>query len=417
MIDNKRTILHVDLDAFYASVESACNPTLKGKPIAVIGDPELRHGIVLAKSYEAKKYGIKTGDAMWQATKKCNDIIFVPANYELYMKYSEIAKQIFSDYSDRCESFGLDESWIDLTGCTHLFGDGQTVANTIRERVKQEMDMTASVGVSFNKVFAKLGSDMNKPDGVTNIPFENFREIVWNLPVEDLLNVGKATKEILNSYAIKTIGRLAMTDVSFLKSRLGKNGEMLWNFANGLDVSPVTKVEHKRVIRSVGNSTTPPKDLVSDEEIRITLYTLCESISERMRKMKLKCRCIQISIKDTDFYTIDRQITLPKATCITKDILEAAFSLYKRHHTSEKPVRSLGVRALSLDQSSSIQLSLMPEDIKSQSLEILEEVIDDIRNRYGHFAIQRAVMLIDIDLSKLNPIDEHVIHPVSFLGS
>ncbi len=217
MKTNERTILHIDCDAFYASVECLHNPALRGRPMAVVGDPELRHGIVLAKSQEAKRFGVQTGDALWQARQKCKEIIFVPAHFEEYLRFSHMTKEIFSEYSDRCESFGLDESWIDLTGCTGLFGDGPAVATQIRRRMKEELGITASVGVSFNKVFAKLGSDMNKPDGMTVIPYDGFREKVWPLPVKDLLYVGRATTNKLKSYGITTIGALAQTSVTFLK--------------------------------------------------------------------------------------------------------------------------------------------------------------------------------------------------------
>lgn len=281
-----RTILHVDLDAFYASVETLYNPSLRGKPVAVVGDQELRHGIVLAKSYEAKRFGVQTGDAIWQAKQKCKELNLVPAHFSEYLKFSRLSKEIFADYSDRCESFGLDESWIDLTGCTHLFGDGPQAAQEIRRRIKFELGITASVGVSFNKVFAKLGSDMNKPDGITVIPYDSFRETVWPLPVKDLLYVGKATTRKLQSYGIHTIGELAKTDRTFLEYRFGKIGGMLWTFANGLDTSPVSNIGAKSLIKSVGNSTTAPRDLITDQDVRITLYALCESVAERLRPMQ-----------------------------------------------------------------------------------------------------------------------------------
>ena len=265
---NERTILHIDCDAFYASVECLHDPALRGRPMAVVGDPELRHGIVLAKSQEAKRFGVQTGDALWQARQKCKEITFVPAHFEEYLRFSHMTKEIFSEYSDRCESFGLDESWIDLTGCTGLFGDGTAVATQIRQRMKEELGITASVGVSFNKVFAKLGSDMNKPDGMTVIPYDGFREKVWPLPVKDLLYVGRATTTKLKSYGITTIGALAQISVTFLEQRFGKIGRMLWMFANGLDTSPVSNIGAKSLIKSIGNSTTAPRDLVSGHSAR-----------------------------------------------------------------------------------------------------------------------------------------------------
>lgn len=416
METSKRTILHVDCDTFYASVECLLNPSLRGKPVAVIGDPELRHGIVLAKSYEAKRFGVQTGDAVWEAKRKCSDIIFVPAHYEQYLHFSKMSKELFADYSDRCESFGLDESWIDLTGCTQLFGSGEEVANRIRERVKEELGITASVGVSFNKVFAKLASDMKKPDGTTVIPYDNFREKVWSLPVKDLLYVGRATTNKLHSYGILTIGDLAKSSVDFLTLRFGKIGEMLWKFANGMDTSPVSNIGAKSLIKSVGNSTTAPRNLVTDDDIKITLYALSESVAERLREHGFRCKTVQITVRDNELISYERQMKLEQPACTAKELFDAAFSLYKKHHTSGKPVRSLGVRACNLIYLDSVQLSFYPDVMKIQQQEQLEEAVDDIRRRFGHFSIQRGLMLTDTKLSALNPIDDHIIHPIGFLN-
>lgn len=417
METSKRTILHVDCDAFYASVECLLNPSLRGKPVAVIGDPELRHGIVLAKSYEAKRFGVQTGDAVWEAKRKCSDIIFVPAHYEQYLHFSKMSKELFADYSDRCESFGLDESWIDLTGCTQLFGSGEEVANKIRERVKEELGITASVGVSFNKVFAKLASDMKKPDGTTVIPYDNFREKVWSLPVKDLLYVGRATTNKLHSYGIQTIGDLAKSSVDFLTLRFGKIGEMLWKFANGMDTSPVSNIGAKSLIKSVGNSTTAPRNLITDDDIKITLYALSESVAERLREHGFRCKTVQITVRDNELISYERQMKLEQPACTAKELFDAAFALYKKHHTSGKPVRSLGVRACNLIYLDSVQLSFYPDVMKIQQQEQLEEAVDDIRRRFGHFSIQRGLMLTDTHLSALNPIDDHIIHPIGFLNS
>lgn len=411
----KRTILHVDLDAFYASVETLYNPSLRGKPVAVVGDQELRHGIVLAKSYEAKRFGVQTGDAIWQAKQKCKELNLVPAHFSEYLKFSRLSKEIFADYSDRCESFGLDESWIDLTGCTHLHGEGPQAAEEIRRRIKFELGITASVGVSFNKVFAKLGSDMNKPDGVTVIPYESFRETVWPLPVKDLLYVGRATTRKLQSYGITTIGDLAKTDLKFLEYRFGKIGGMLWMFANGLDTSPVSNIGAKSLIKSVGNSTTAPRDLTTGRDVRITLYALCESVAERLREHGFRCKTVAVSIRDNALQSYERQLTLPRPSCTSTEIFEAAFALYQRHHGNGLPVRSIGVRACNLLVQDAVQLSLYPDIAKAQARERLEETVDDLRRRFGHFAVQRGVMLTDRELSALNPKDDHIIHPIGFL--
>ena len=283
----ERVILHSDLNNFYASVECLYNPSLRGKPVAVAGDPEARHGIVLAKNYEAKACGVATGNPLWMAKKKCPDIIFVPPHYDLYMKYSQIAKEIYSEYTDQVEPYGLDECWLDVTGSTHLFGDGRRIANELRKRIKFELGVTASVGVSYNKIFAKLGSDMKKPDATTIISSDHFRDVVWPLPVNDLLYVGRATHNKLKRYGIHTIGDLAQADQKLLHNMLGQNGLMLWMFANGLDTSPVSNIGAKFLIKSIGNSTTAPLDLITDEDIRITLMVLCESVSSQMREFSV----------------------------------------------------------------------------------------------------------------------------------
>lgn len=411
----ERTILHVDCDAFYASVECLLNPSLRGKPVAVIGDPELRHGIVLAKSQEAKQCGVQTGDAIWRAKQKCRELTVVPAQFNQYLKFSRLSKEIFADYSDRCESFGLDESWIDLTGCTRLFGEGPLVANEIRRRMKSELGITASVGISFNKVFAKLGSDMNKPDGVTVIPYDSFKDKVWPLPVKDLLYVGRATTRKLASYGITTIGALAQTSVDFLERRFGKVGRMLWLFANGLDTAPVSNIGAKSLIKSVGNSITAPRDLVSNADIRITLYTLCESVAERLREHSFRCRTVVITIRDNELFSYERQMKLERPACTAKEIFGAAYALYLKHHTGGKPVRSLGVRAANLLLLDPVQLSLYQDVAKAQAQERLEEAIDDMRGRFGHFCIQRGLMLTDPQLSAINPVEDHIIHPIGFL--
>lgn len=413
----ERVILHSDLNNFYASVECLYNPSLRGKPVAVAGNPEARHGIVLAKNYAAKACGVATGNPLWMAKQKCPDIVFVPPHYDLYMKYSKIAREIYSEYTDRVESYGLDECWLDVTGSTHLFGDGKIIADKLRERIKQELGVTASVGVSYNKIFAKLGSDMKKPDATTVITSDRFREIVWPLPVSDLLYVGRATHNKLRRYGITTIGELAQANRDFLRHLLGKNGEMLWLFANGLDTSPVSNIGAKSLIKSIGNSTTAPRDLVTDEDIRITLRVLCESVSSRMREYGFVCSTVQIGVRDNELHSYERQGKLLYPNRTTSALSEKAFELYKQNHTSGKPVRSLSVRACKLSVLENEQLSLLPEISSIQKQEAIDSVIDNIRSRFGHFSVQRGIMLCDKRLSSLNPKEDHIIHPESFFKS
>ncbi len=411
----ERVILHSDLNNFYASVECLYHPEYRGKPLAVLGDPEARHGIVLAKNYEAKFHDVKTGDPMWMAKQKCPDIIFVPPHYDLYMKHSKLVRDIYAEYTDKVEPYGLDECWLDVTGSSLLFGSGKDIANEIRSRVKSELGVSVSVGVSFNKIFAKLGSDMKKPDATTVIESERFKEIVWPLPVKELLYVGRATHNKLRRKGIFTIGDLADADPENLRFWLGKMGIVLWQFANGLDTSPVTNIGAKSMIKTVGNSTTAPRDLISNEDIKITLMVLSESVSARLREYGFICRTVQIGIRDNGLNWIERQGKLEIPNRTAKSIFELAFSLFKKH-TNGKPIRSLSVRACDLEPIDHVQLSLLPDVSQLQKQEELEAAMDNLRNRFGHFSVQKGLMLTDKELSALDPKNDHIIHPMSFFN-
>lgn len=412
---NKRIILHSDLNNFYASVECLYHPEYRGKPLAVLGDPEARHGIVLAKNYEAKSRDVRTGDPKWMAEQKCPGIVFVPPHYELYMKHSRLVRQIYSEYTDQVEPYGLDECWLDVTGSTRLFGSGEEIADKIRKRVKSELGVSVSVGVSFNKIFAKLGSDLKKPDATTVIECDRFKEVVWPLPVKELLYVGRATHNKLKRRGIFTIGDLANANPESLKFWLGKMGIVLWQFANGLDTSPVSNIGAKSLIKTVGNSTTAPRDLISDEDIRIILTVLCESVSARLREYGFICRTVQLGIRDNELEWIERQGKLEIPNRTAKSIFELSFALYKKH-ANGKPVRSLSVRACDLEPVDFMQLSLLPETRRLEKQEELESVVDGLRSRFGHFSVQRGIMLTDRKLSDLDPNGEHIIHPMSFFN-
>lgn len=412
---NKRIILHSDLNNFYASVECLYHPEYRGKPLAVLGDPEARHGIVLAKNYEAKSRDVRTGDPKWMAEQKCPGIVFVPPHYGLYMKHSRLVRQIYSEYTDQVEPYGLDECWLDVTGSTRLFGSGEEIADKIRKRVKSELGVSVSVGVSFNKIFAKLGSDLKKPDATTVIECDRFKEVVWPLPVKELLYVGRATHNKLKRRGISTIGDLANANPESLKFWLGKMGIVLWQFANGLDTSPVSNIGAKSLIKTVGNSTTAPRDLISDEDIRIILTVLCESVSARLREYGFICRTVQLGIRDNELEWIERQGKLEIPNRTAKSIFELSFALYKKH-ANGKPVRSLSVRACDLEPVDFMQLSLLPETRRLEKQEELESVVDGLRSRFGHFSVQRGIMLTDRKLSDLDPKGEHIIHPMSFFN-
>lgn len=408
-MDRDRVILHADCNNFYASVECLYDPKLRCKPVAVVGDPESRHGIVLAKNYLAKACGVATGNPLWMAKQKCPDIVFVTPHYDLYLKFSSIAKEIYGEYTDQVESFGLDECWLDVTGSMGLFGDGETIADTLRRRIKNELGITISVGVSFCKAIAKLGSDMKKPDATTVIDREHFSEIVWGLPISDLLFVGRSTLKRMLYSGIYTIGDLARADCGYLERRFGKNGLVLWMFANGFDTSPVANIYARPIIKSIGNSTTAPRDLVTDDDIRITLHVLADSVSSRMREHDFVCNTVQLYVRDYRLASFERQKKMSYPNRTAKSIFDCAYSLYEQHKTGE-PIRSLGVRACNLTVDPVEQLSLLDDISKIQNEETIERTVDSIRSRFGHYSIGRALLLKDRSLSHLSPKDDHLIH-------
>lgn len=408
-----RTILHADLNNFYASVESLYRPELRTKPIIVCGDAEARHGIVLAKNYPAKAMGIKTGDVIWEAKQKCPGLIILAADFKKYLRFSRLARAIYADYTDQIEPFGVDEAWLDVTGSLKLHGPGHVIADTIRQRFKNELGLTASVGVSWNKIFAKLGSDMKKPDATTIITKENYRDIVWPLPVGELLYVGRATKRKLLNRAILTIGDLANRDISALKLLLGIWGETLWSFANGLDAAPVRQSGEENIVKSVGNSTTTPRDLVNTDDVKLIIYVLAESVAARLRRHGLKCKTVVISVRDKDLLSFERQGKLSTPTFISGEIAQKAMDLFTVNYSWNKPIRSLGVRGADLVTADKhIQIDLFDGD--KTEIEDLERTIDGLRYRYGHYSVQRCAMLLDRQLTGFNPKDDHTIHPVSY---
>jgi DNA polymerase-4 len=409
----QRTILHSDLNNFYASVECLYNPDLRVHPIAVCGDAEARHGIVLAKNQIAKGAGVKTGDAIWQAKQKCPGLVTVSADFRKYLRFSRLARAIYTDYTDQIESFGVDECWLDVTGSTHLFGSGEAIADNIRRRMRDELGVTASVGVSWNKIFAKLGSDLKKPDATTVISEDNFRHVVWPLPVGELLYVGRSTRQKLQNRAVFTIGDLAERDVKDLRLLLGIWGETLWSFANGLDSAPVRLNGEESVIKSVGNSTTAARDLLNIEDVKMIIYVLAESVAARLCRHGLKCTTVAISVRDKDLMSFERQAKLSGPTFLSSDIAGMALDLFDANYRWDKPIRSLGVRGADLVTADRhIQLDLFDRD-KSE-LESLERTVDWLRQRFGHYSIQRCNMLQDRQLTGFNPKDDHVIHPISF---
>ena len=411
-----RVILHSDLNSFYASVECLYRPELRELPVAVCGDVEARHGIVLARNQIAKNFGVATAEPLWQAKQKCPRIVFVPPNFERYMRFSRMTREIYDDYTPYVEPFGLDECWLDMSGSTHLFGDGKVIADNIRNRIKKELGISVSVGVSFNKIFAKLGSDLRKPDYTTVISEKNFKEIVWKLPASELLYVGKSTNEKLRHYGIKTIGEIANIEQKYLTQILGKMGTMLWLFANGKDFSAVSETKHTHddnSVKSIGNSTTTPRDLIDDEDVKITLYMLSESVAARLREKQFKARTVQLHIRNSTMDSYERQAKFDFPVCTAVEFAEKSFELYKKHHPKGIPLRNIGVRATDLIKDIA-QIPLFSENPKYDRTEKLEFVMDKIKSRFGNYSIQRALMLLDNDISHHTPKDDHKIFPVSY---
>ena len=410
-----RTILHCDANSFYASVCCTFYPQYRGKPLSVCGDPEARHGIVLASTREAKQMGVKVGMAIWQAKQCCPKLILMPPEYERYIGFSNHMRKIYEEFTDRVESFGLDEAWMDISNPGVTLKDGEHLANRLRRRITDELGITVSVGVSFNKIFAKLGSDMKKPDATTVITRESFEQQVWPLPVSDLLYVGPHTTKKLKDWNINTIGDLANHPTEPIHQRFGKNGLILQDFARGLDTSPVMPVEAKAAIKSVGNSTTLPKDVETISEASAVFYLLSESVASRLRDHGFRSGCIAISVRDTKLNVASCQRTIGFTTALAGDISKTAISLFRERYTRMLPLRSMGVHCSSLVPADSpIQLDLMGNALHREKELALAQSIDDIRRRYGQMSIQRGIILAEKPFSTINPKDDHTIHPVPF---
>jgi len=389
----QRVIFHCDLNCFFASVELLDKPALWDVPVAVCGDPKSRHGIILAKNEPAKKRGVQTAETVWQAKKKCPVLVLLPPHHELYEVYSRRVNEIYGRFTDLVEPFGIDESWLDVTGSLHLFGgDAGALADRIRATVKAETGLTVSVGVSFNKVFAKLGSDLKKPDATTVIPPEGWRDIVWPLPVGDMLFAGRSTQRVLGQYGIETIGQLAACPEEMAEQLLGKMGGQLWRYANGLDNSPVRPGHQREPVKSVGNGTTFPADLVRWEQIRQGLAPLCDSVATRLRRQRLYAGGVSVTLKGADFKTVSRQTRLDEPTHLMRDIWETAQELARQIWKAPTPIRAMTVTALYVTEDGQAyrQLDLLGQASakRSERQEKLESAVDAIREKYGSGAIR-----------------------------
>jgi len=396
-----RTILHSDLNNFFASVECARDASLKDVPVAVAGDEEMRHGVVLAKNYIAKGFGITTGEPIWSAKRKCKDLVLVPPHYEDYVAYSRAVREIYLSYTDQVEPFSIDECWLDVTASRGLFGNGKTIADDIRARIARELGVTVSIGVSFNKIFAKIGSDLKKPDATTVISKDNYKDILYPLPASVMLFAGPATVARLKKYSIETVGDVARADVDFLKTILGKNGETLWIHANGLEASPVRRLEDIPEVKSVSNGITAPHDLTTLEDTKVTLYLLCESVSARLREKGLIARTVKLGVRENDLHHSDHQCKMPIPGRTTKAIFDCCMKLLADFPPA-KPIRALSVGAYDLDRSGTEQFSFFEDAENMRRQEKLETTIDNLRSKFGHGVISRGISMTDPLLANLD---------------
>ena len=407
----ERQILHIDCNKFYASVECFLHPELKGKPVAVGGNEESRHGIILTKNEIASKYGLVVGEPLWKARQKCRDLIIVEPNFPVYIEFSKKVRKILEDYTDLIEPFGLDESWIDVTG--DWFKNGREIGFEIKERVRKEIGITVSVGVSFNKVFAKLGSDYRKPNAMTVITKKNYQKIVWPLKCSDMIMVGPATTRKLANYGIYTIGDIAKSDEKFIKNILGKNGVLLRQYARGEDKTPVRHKDIERDIKSIGNATTTTRDLVNNNDVKIIFTVLAESVARRMRNLGLKATTLSIYVRDKELGRFVRQCKLESTTNVSGELIKSAMALFVINYDWKLPIRSLGLSVTDFDFDYCSQFDFSKSVEKREKLEKIDTAIDALKDRYGNYCIGRGTVLFDTELSHFNPYDDHNIHPVS----
>ncbi len=394
-----RDILHCDMNNFYATVECSLNPELKKYPVAVCGNVDERHGIVLAKNYQAKDCGVKTGETIWQARQKCRDLVVVPPHFEEYIKYSGYAKEIYLRYTNLVEPYGMDECWLDISGTSRSFGTPEKIAHEIRETIKLELGLTVSIGVSFNKIFSKLGSDMKKPDAVTVINKEDFKSKIWDLPANELLGVGKATERMLDKYYIKTIGDLAKTNPEVLRNKLGKNGETLYIYANGYDTSPVKHIDYKVPIKSVGHGITTSSDMENNEQVWKVILELSQDIGHKLKKHGLCANGVSIHVKDTDLSTRQWQSKLSIPTQSPLFLAQSAFLLCKERYGWEKNVRAITIQAIDLSsQDTPFQADLFGGLHRNEKQQKLDVCVDEIRKRFGKTIIRNAVLFDDIKM-------------------
>lgn len=408
-----RIIVHSDINHCYAQIEEMLHPELRNVPMAVGGHEEMRHGIILAKNDMAKKYGISTAYTIREALKKCPELLVIPPHYDDYIYYTTKIKDIYREYTDQVESFGLDEAWIDLTNSTSLYGDGIALAKHIQDRVHDEIGINVSMGVSFNKIFAKMGSDLHKHRGFDVITEENYKEKMWPLPIEDLFYVGRRTAPKLRARGIGTIGDLATCRKAYIKSFLGKFGEYLWYFANGNDISGVNPLYD--TIKTVGNGITTCKDMKTREDVVLVYTILCESIATRLKEQGLKGDVIKISLRDTDLRYFSRQHKIERATNVSREILKEVMHLVDTSFDYSHSLRSINACVAGLKEDHGFeQLSLFDDLHEHDVNKKIDETIDAIREKYGMNSVCRLNTLYDQELADFDPYSENIIHPVGY---
>lgn len=392
----ERIIIHSDMNSCYASIECSLNPELKGKPVAVGGSVEDRHGIILAKTAEAKKFGVTTGEAIWQAQRKCPGLIVVPPHFDIYAKYSALARDIYRRYTDKIEPMGLDEAWCDITGSLLLFGSVENITDGIREAFKSELGITVSIGVSYNKIFAKLGSDLAGIDEVVTITKENYKDIVWPLKVDSIMGVGRNTAKKLKNYGINTVGDLAKTDSDWLRLTFGVVGIDMWRYANGYDNSRVMPDGYEREVKSIGHGVTCREDLTNDEEVWLAFLQLSQDVSRRLKKEKLSATGVQISVRDSFLVTKQFQCETDHPTQSAMDISKTALKLFKDNYSWISNVRALSVRAINLcSENPPMQLDLSGEYKNHDRQKLIDDTMLILREKYGKDALFNCCTMLE----------------------
>lgn len=414
----ERVILHCDANSFYASCELVYRPALRGLPMAVCGSTEERHGIVLAATREAKRRGVKTAMVNWEARQVCPELVTVPPDYGRYIHFSNRLRAMYGEYTDRVEPFGLDECWLDASGPGVGLQDGQRLADTLRARARQELGITLSVGVSFNKPFAKLGSDLKKPDATTVISRGSFRDIVWPLPAEAMIGIGERMKRRLRGRYIETLGDLARQDPAYMQGAFGKVGVILQRYAAGEDTTPVMRAQQDIPVKSVGNSITAPADMFTMDDVYCVLYVIADSVSARLREIGMRGRCLSVMVRDADMHCVAAQRTVHFHTAQAEEMVPVAMDLLRfKGFDALLPYRSIGLSMGSLEADTRpTQMDMLGETARRDRLERLSRAVDGIHARFGARALQRGLALANPLYNTILPKEDHLVHPVGWLS-